>query len=137
MNTFTFAQKMNLQPGDVVIVPKSNLKIVRHYMIFEGVNHFGQECYLENNNYYGVRRITGETFTQENPTYFEVRRFVGNENQRYWAIHRAQSLIGRSYNLLTFNCEHYANHVQYNKDISPQVAISSIAATVLLILCCI
>lgn len=133
----TFAQRMGLKPGDVVKVPKSNLRVVQHYVIFEGVNRFGQDCYLENNNYYGVRRITGETFAQENPHYSEIRRFYGNDNQRHWAIQRAQSLLGRRYNLLTFNCEHYANYVQYDKDISPQVAVSGIAATVLLILCCI
>ena len=132
----TFAQRMGLKPGDVVIVPKSDLKIIRHYVVYEGVNYLGQECYLENQRFYGVRRITGDTFEWENKQYFNIRRFQGNDYQRNFAIQRAASLIGHRYDLLTFNCEHYANYVQYNRGYSNQ-SVSSVAATVLLLLCCI
>ncbi|WP_106524551.1 lecithin retinol acyltransferase family protein [Taibaiella chishuiensis] len=36
-------------------------------------------------------------------------------------VQRALALRGKAYNLITYNCEHYANEVQYGKQESRQV----------------
>jgi hypothetical protein len=111
----------NLQPADVIITPKSNIGLVQHFVVFECLDYNGVDWYLENKQGYGVRRIDGATFERENRI-VSIRCFSGNENQRNAAISRAQSLIGRDYNLLNFNCEHYAIFVHTGTPISEQVA---------------
>lgn len=60
-----------------------------------------------------------------------IEPFTGNDFQRRLAVNRAVSLIGTQYDLVNFNCEHYANAVQYNKPFSNQVG-NGILATLLL-----
>ena len=131
----TFAKQHNLRPGDVVVCPKSEWKIIAHYLIYIRKDPDGQEVYAENNRYEGVRLIWGHQFAEENPTYFRIRRFVGTETERREAIQRAYSLIGTEYSLTSFNCEDYANFVQYKRAVSHQSNLGiGIAATVALAL---
>ncbi|MBD0776866.1 lecithin retinol acyltransferase family protein [Maribacter sp. ANRC-HE7] len=50
-----------------------------------------------------------------------VRRFSGSYFQRNQAINRAYSKLGEKYSLINFNCEHFANWVQFGKIESSQV----------------
>jgi len=56
--------------------------------------------------------ITAEQFFRENPEVTRVKRFQGNNYERKLAIERALKLLGKPYNLINFNCEHFANYVQ-------------------------
>lgn len=116
----SFAERMNLRPGDVVICPKSEFKIVGHYLVYGGFA-YGIHFYYENIRVFGVRAISEEQFARENPECSKIRRFYGNEYQRAQAIDRAKSQLGRKYNVALFNCEDYANYVQYGKAYSQQV----------------
>ena len=116
----TFAQRMGLQPADVIIAPKSKLGIVDHYLTYLGVNDYGQEIYIENDYRNGVQAVDGIYFANKNP-FASVRKFQGNETERYWAVKRAISLIGAKYDLRHFNCENFANFVQYGQSFSTQV----------------
>jgi len=121
MYNITFAQRMQLLPADVVITPKSIFNIIEHYVIYLGVNQYGQEIYIENDYKNGVQLITGETFCFKNSVAKRVRRFEGDETQRYWAVERAKSLLTSKYDLANFNCENFANFVQLGTSFSTQV----------------
>jgi len=116
----TLAERLNLAPGDVLIVPKSALNIVKHMVVFWGYDNTGLDFYLENNQLLGVRYLTGEEVTNIYHI-IAIRKFTGSEQERLMAIQRAESLIGRAYNLTNFNCEHYANYVQYGTSFSNQI----------------
>jgi hypothetical protein len=51
----------------------------------------------------------------------KIRKFVGNQFQMHQAIVRAKQKLGQPYSFLGFNCEHFANWVQYGKETSSQV----------------
>ena len=116
-----FIRNFNVRPGDVIVGPKSELKIVEHYVVYLGQNEWGNDLFAENKAGIGVRIIYYQQFAKENPTFSRIRRFNGNEFERALAIQRAKSLIGRSYDVVNFNCEHYANYVQYFIEKSKQV----------------
>jgi hypothetical protein len=133
----SFAEWKNLRSGDVVIVPKSEIGMVEHYLVYGGINIYGHHIYYENIRVYGVRVITEAQFARENPKFLRIRPFNGNEYQRQYAINRAKSLLGVAYNLTGFNCEGYANYVQYGRAYSNQVdnvATAAVAASVLFFL---
>ncbi len=109
----SFVQKYNIQKGDVVITPKSIFGMAQHYVVYEGYNSWGQEIWYDNNNIVGVRAITTEQFIRENQNFTRIRRFIGNDYQRQFAIQRAQSKLGTKYDLANWNCEHFANYVQF------------------------
>ena len=125
MQQSNFANAMNLQPGDVIITPKSYLNIVEHYLTYWGKNIDGVDFYFENNYKTGVRWITQDLFVQENPTFLKVRKFVGDFYQRNAAIERAAKLLGAKYDVKEFNCENYANYIQYGRSYSTQVKSAS------------
>lgn len=50
-----------------------------------------------------------------------IEPFTGNDTQRKQAVKNALSLKGTLYDLLQFNCEHYANLIQYKRQVSEQV----------------
>ena len=118
-----FISRYGVQPADVIVVPKSEFRVVEHYAVYAGVNIYEprQDLFLENKINYGVRIIDYNGFVAENPEFLRIRRFVGNEYERNLAMQRAWSLVGQKYNLLTFNCEHFANYVQNYEVKSNQV----------------
>ncbi|WP_099367479.1 hypothetical protein [Sphingobacterium sp. 1.A.4] len=63
-----------------------------------------------------------------------IEPFTGNNFQRRLAVNRAISLIGMQCDLVNFNCEHYANAVQYNKPFSKQVGNGLIATLLLAVI---
>lgn len=112
MNTYNLR---NLQPGDRLVLPKSDLGFVQHHVIYIGYDHYGNRQYVENNIGKEVQ-IVSENHLFRNDYYLtRVEPFAGNNFQRKLAINRAISLIGTQYDVVNFNCEHYANAVQYNK----------------------
>ncbi len=120
----TFAQANNLKSGDVVISPKTLLNIVDHYVVFLGVNELSQEIYIENDYRNGVQLISGEVFSYKNPRATGIRKLNGDDTQRYWAVERAKSLLTAKYDLERFNCENFANYVQYGVSFSKQVNVA-------------
>jgi hypothetical protein len=114
------AKYYNLEPADVLITPKSNIGMVKHFVVFHGFDNNGVAYYLENKQGVGVRQIDETTFEREN-TILEIRKFKGSDYERELAINRGTSLLGQSYSLWNFNCEHFANHVQFNAPVSIQI----------------
>jgi len=103
----------NILPGDAVIVKKNEIGLLDHYLIYLGHNS-GDHKFIAN-YFYGTRILTAAELSSYSLAYSveRIRRFMGNNVQRYAAVQRALSRRDQdSYRLLANNCEHFANYVQ-------------------------
>jgi hypothetical protein len=130
-------QQSRLEPADVVIAKKRGWYVWDHYIVYMGLIH-GRMRFIANDMNGGVRYFdeheVEKLIVQFEPT--QVRKFKGNPWERQKALQRAEGEIGKKYNLISFNCEHLANYIQYTRRESPQAVnwVTSIAALVVLIL---
>jgi hypothetical protein len=111
----------NILPGDAVVVKKSEIGVLDHYLIYLGQN-WGEHKFIAN-YIYGTRILTAKELQRYSLTYGveRIRRFIGNPVQRNAAVQRALSMRDvASYHLLFNNCEHFANEVQNNSAYSQQ-----------------
>ena len=107
----------NLRVGDRLVRGKGVFS--KHHGIYVGV-HYGQHYVAENNTPHGVRYVTLVQFL--NGYMLErTERFEGNEYQRGQIIPFINGKLGTNYDLLTYNCEHFANHVRTGEPKSYQV----------------
>jgi hypothetical protein len=115
-----FLQLVNgLQPIDVIVAKKkSGLgRILDHYIV-----HLGNGVFIGN-----LKGCVKQVFHSELLELLKeyepvnIRRFNGNHFQVQQAIIRARQKLGHKYSFLGFNCEHFANWVQYGKESSNQV----------------
>ena len=111
----------NLKPADRIVAPLFQTGLTKHHAIFLGTDRHGQEWIAENHYTEGVRIISASTFFKTNKI-DRVERFKGNLYERRIALEKARRLVGKSYNLLSYNCEHYANEVLNGKVESQQIA---------------
>lgn len=116
-----FVKRNFLSPGDVVVCPKSFLNIIEHYAIYLGQTSEGIDLFSENNNEAGVRLITATDLFKENHKIIRIKKFKGTVQERREAVHSALSDLGKPYSLINYNCEHYANKVQFGTPYSSQV----------------
>ncbi|MCI4668191.1 MAG: lecithin retinol acyltransferase family protein [Bacteroidia bacterium] len=123
LNQFIYLK--GLRPADVIVVEKIGFRLLDHYVIYLGVE-FGSHVFVANMRS-GVKKLSHRELNEMLP-FFEVSRiryFEGTEYERRNAVWRAKSKIGeRGYNLLTNNCEHYANDVQRGRKYSHQTQIA-------------
>lgn len=120
----------NLKPADRLVLPKSELGLVQHHAIYLGKDAFGIRQYIENYIGKGVRVIDESHLFRDGFIATRIEPFMGINFQRIEAVKRAISLIGKQYDLINFNCEHYANTVQHKKSYSNQV-VNTIGLSVL------
>lgn len=107
-----------LKMGSVVSVPKA---FIKHMGIVTGNYLQGQQTVISNTPKYGkVVEHTLEDFCDgkglslvSTPTNFVVG---------YKAVQKAYGLLGRSYNLFSYNCEHLISEAFSLKPQSPQLA---------------
>lgn len=123
-------QHLNLQPADRIVVPKSNLRMIQHHAIYLGKDEFGRDLIAENCVNKGVQIVTAEDFFKDGTVIIRIEPFRGSNAERTKAINDAFAFVGTNYNLLGFNCEHYANVVQQKPAISKQVATGLTLAVV-------
>ena len=116
-------QNLNLQPADRIVVPKSDLRWVQHHAIYLGKDVNNIAWFAENKFSKGVQVVTADQFFHDVNEITSVEPFNGTQAQRKQAVRNALALKGTNYDLLQFNCEHYANLVQHNKQMSDQVKI--------------
>lgn len=110
-----------LQPADRLVIPKSGLNLVQHHAIYLGKDNNGNRVYIENAIGKGVQIVSEAYLFRGGYELTRVERFTGNQHQRNAAVQFAMQLQGKQYDLLNFNCEHYANTVQHRKTYSKQV----------------
>lgn len=120
----------NLKPADRLVLPKSELGLVQHHAIYLGKDAFGIRQYIENYIGKGVRVIDESHLFRDGFITTRIEPFMGINFQRIEAVKRAISLIGKQYDLINFNCEHYANTVQHKRSYSNQV-VNTIGLSVL------
>lgn len=120
----------NLIPADRLVLPKSELGLVQHHAIYLGKDAFGIRQYIENYIGKGVRVIDESHLFRDGFIATRIEPFMGINFQRIEAVKRAISLIGKQYDLINFNCEHYANTVQHKRSYSNQV-VNTIGLSVL------
>lgn len=113
-------QNLNLQPADRIVVPKSDLRWVQHHAIYLGKDANNTAWFAENNIGKGVQVIPANQFFLDVIEITRIEPFNGTLAQRKEAVRSALALKGKHYDLLHFNCEHYANLIQHKKQISDQ-----------------
>ena len=111
----------NLQIGDIIVRAKGPLST--HYMVYVGIRN-GVQLVAENQNKVGVR-ITSLTKALAGNAIARIERFRGTETQRNMILPRIQSMLGIGYNLIVFNCEHFARTISQGKLESKQVKTAS------------
>lgn len=107
-----YSQRYNLYRGDKIVKGIYATGLIKHFAVFLG-NINGIEWVAENHKGHGVQVVTAEQYFSVMPTAFYIEQFAGTEQERTEIVRRALSLQGAQYNLFAFNCEHYANYVQY------------------------
>jgi hypothetical protein len=116
----TDLQKFNLKAADRIVVPKSSLGVVQHHAIYLGKDKYGTDWIAENKIGKGVQIVNASDLFSDVIEITRVEPFNGNKQQRKEAVKNALALKGTNYNLLQFNCEHYANVIQHKVSISHQ-----------------
>jgi hypothetical protein len=109
----------NLEIGDRLIRNKGIVST--HHGIYVGI-HSGTPLVAENQVAYGVRYVSLAEFLLKNIANLrEIRRFNRSEYYRDQVMADANSLLGMPYNLIHFNCEHFADLLQNGRANSKQV----------------
>ncbi|MBL7773413.1 MAG: hypothetical protein JNM95_11170 [Chitinophagaceae bacterium] len=113
--------ELNLLPGDRIVVPKSDLRVVQHHALYLGKNHQGVSLIAENKIGFGVRLVSLEEFFSTAIEITRIERFQGTSHDRKMAILMVLNKLGKPYNLINYNCQHFANEIQHGKIRSEQV----------------
>jgi hypothetical protein len=98
----------NLKVGDRLVREKGGI-LTKHHGIYAGT-HNNIQFVAENQTGYGVRCITLEQFLSEGQI-VRIENYDYSHHQQNNIIHRINQRIGREYDLLSYNCEHFANEV--------------------------
>ena len=112
----------NFNIGDRLVREKGGI-VTKHHAVY-----VGNGWVAENQVKVGVRYITVQRFLREGKL-VRVERFGGNYWQRQTVLQRVESLIGESYRLLSYNCEHFVNEVLHGMPKSQQIETASLATT--------
>jgi Permuted papain-like amidase enzyme, YaeF/YiiX, C92 family len=114
-----------LDQCDRVLVPITPLQMSMHHAIYIG--YYNQEPYfIENKIGIGVHLISAKEFFKRNPIISTVKKFSGNGQQRQHALERSFALLGMPYDLINYNCEHFANEVQHMRSYSDQMKVAGV-----------
>jgi hypothetical protein len=92
----------------------------KHYGIYLGYDVDGIACVVHNNKGTGVEVTSFDAFSSGNPVFLEQSAPDDPRKQEEIA-QRALSLLGRQYDLISFNCEDLANYAQTGTAYSTQV----------------
>jgi len=130
-----YANKYGLLPADRIIEPIFVTGLSKHHAIYLGADNAGTEWIAENYKFRDVRLVTAAAyFARLQP--FKVKKFAGSPTERKQAVQRALQEIGKPYDLINYNCEHFAEYVQHGRAASRQIEMVKeglgVAALVLL-----
>ena len=117
-----FSNLYGLQPADRIIEPIFQTGLSQHHVIYLGGDDAGVEWIAENYKFKGVRLVKASDYFLLGKK-VRVKKFTGNQAERETAVTRALHLVGAPYDLINFNCEHYAEYVQTRVSSSKQVNI--------------
>jgi hypothetical protein len=106
-----------LRTGDLIVRKKGPLST--HYIVWIGWID-GRQMVAENQFGHGVRYTTLAEALAGSPI-VRFEKFGGTENQRRMVIPHVNSMLGKAYDLIFFNCEHFGRMVSKGKKESKQV----------------
>ncbi|MBL7683658.1 MAG: lecithin retinol acyltransferase family protein [Flavipsychrobacter sp.] len=128
MTTLDFIRNNHLKVGDKLVREKGILS--KHHGIYVGI-HNGQPLVAENQVGHGVHYITLSNFLKHDyRNITRIEKFPRSDYHRQQVVSHINSYVGTPYDVLTFNCEHFANLIQYGRAESKQ-AITALAATLI------
>jgi hypothetical protein len=107
----------NLKIGDLIVRQKGPFST--HFMVYVGIQN-GIPMVAENQNDVGVRFNSLKNALAGN-VIKRFEKFGGTEAQRRLVIPRIKNLLGKSYDLIIFNCEHFARYIASGNAESKQV----------------
>jgi hypothetical protein len=110
-----------LKTGDLIVRKKGRFSA--HYLVFLFMQN-GEHIVAENQNGHGVRYNTLSRALRGKPIK-RFERFGGTEAQRKQVIPRIERMLGQAYDLVVFNCEHFARWVAHGRIESRQVRKTS------------
>jgi len=122
MNEIYFAHLNNLKVGDRLIRNKGVFST--HHGIYAGI-HNGVPLVAENQQGVGVHYVALSGFLRNDArNLIRIEPFKGNEIQRLNVIPRINQLVGSDYDLINFNCEHFAELIQNGRSTSRQLNLA-------------
>jgi len=112
-----------LQSIDVIVADKIGYGLLDHYIVYMGICEQGKHWFMGNMPQKGVHWVSEEEASALIQKYKpkRIRRFNGTDSQIEVAYQRALNLLDRDYDLIAYNCEHFANQVQFGKAESLQI----------------
>lgn len=111
-----------IQLGDKVSRLKRGVPIIRHYAVYLGTDEYGRHIFAENNVNNGVQIVLAEDFFS-NAELVRVESVSKSWEQRNRSVRFAKQKVGQNYNLINYNCEHFANEVTIGIPKSEQVSL--------------
>lgn len=107
----------NLKIGDLIVRQKGPFST--HYIVWIGYQN-GVPIVAENQIGHGVRYTTLREALNGKPI-LRFEKFGGTETQRSLVIPKINKMLGKQYDLIVFNCEHFARWISTGKSESRQV----------------
>lgn len=117
-----YIQKYKLKPDDEIVVPKSVFNFVQHHAIYLGLDRNGNHWIVENKIGGGVQLISADDFFASVSTVNKIIPFSGTNDQRKLFVYKALNSLGKPYNLIQYNCEHFITELKTGKAKSQQLA---------------
>ncbi len=112
---------LKLQPGDRVVIPKSQWQIIQHHALYLGYDDFGNHYMCENVFGDGVKLTRVEIFFRDVTNVTRIEKFVGTNFERKVVVQNALTKLGQPYSLINYNCESFVNDVLFKNSHSKQV----------------
>jgi len=113
-----------LNMGDIIVRQKGF--ITTHYMVYVGTQS-GIQMVAENQRGVGVQIVSLQKALANN-LIKRIEKFSGTESDRHTVLPRIKKLLGKPYDLIRFNCEHFARWISNGKMTSKQVETVSLIA---------
>ena len=106
-----YSKLYKLLPGDRIITPLFQTGLAKHFAIYLGKDKSGIEWITENHKFTNVQIIPASQYFASMKKIDRIEKFKGSNAERILAVKRALQLAGKSYDLVNYNCEHFANEV--------------------------
>jgi hypothetical protein len=110
-----------LRTGDLIVRQKGPFST--HYNVWIGWRN-GVQLVAENDNGNGVRYTSLQEALNGKPI-MRFEKFGGTEDQRRLVMPAIDKMLGKAYDLIVFNCEHFARWISNGRIESKQVVIAS------------
>jgi hypothetical protein len=111
----------HLKIGDLIVRAKGIFST--HYIVYIGIEN-GNIFVAENQNGFGVRYVTLNEALKGNAI-LRFEKFGGTEYDRQFVVTKINGMLGKAYDLVAFNCEHFARMISHGKPKSVQVETTS------------